>query len=306
MSDHEPQIRRSVLDVTESERTVLFKALEQFVKKSQRADKARSFKITAILLLIAGYVLFNVGALIYDPSVPHGGDYAAVVRMDGEISASKLLNASNYAEPLAKAFHDDNAKGVALVINSPGGSPAQSQLIHDMINRLEAETGKRAIVVSEDYLASGAYMIAVSADKIYAPTTGFVGSIGVVMPGYDLSEFAERYGIRDRTFTAGESKAPFNMLKSPTERDIEKVHEYLTDLHEEFIRLVKEGRGERIENAGVNLFTGEVWTGLRAERLGLTDGHLSLQDAIEAEFGVDQTRIYSPKLGFGQLLQALM
>lgn len=306
MNEHEQEAsRRSVFDVTPKERQTLFAALETYTRQQSKRDQAGRWKLTVILVLVATYVVFNVGVLFYDPEAPSGTDYVSVVRMDGEIGPTSMVSAARYATPLRAAFSDEHAKGVVLVINSRGGTPAQSQLIYEMIERYETEFGKRSIVVAEDYLTSGAYMIAVAGDKIYAPSTAFIGSIGVVAPGVDLSELGERYGIKDQTFTAGKSKAPYSMWKPPSDEDRAKITEYLSDIHEEFIAIVRRGRGERlVEDA--DLFTGEIWTGLRARSLGLIDDHLDFEQAIRAEFGVEQTKIFKPKLGANDLFSLLL
>lgn len=272
------------------------------VLDDHRREKKKKRVRWAILGSILGaYLAFNVWVLFYDPDQPKGRDYAALIRMDGEIGSEQVLSASRYLPVIRQAFDDKHAKGVVLVINSGGGQPAQSQLIHDAIRRNAERTGKRVIVVAEDYLASGAYLIAMSAEKIYAPTTSIVGSIGVVRSGYDLSELAQRIGVKDRTYTAGANKAPFNPLVPPNDAERQKAAELLGELHAEFIDIVKAGRGDRLSTER-DLFTGDVWTGRRAQALGLIDGHLDVVTAIKTEFDTEQVKPYTPKLGTLDLL----
>lgn len=300
---HEPEkteepVKPSIL--TPELQAVIAVVLDDHLK----AKKAKRVRWTIIGGIVAAYLIFNVAVLFYDPNQPKGRDYAALIRMDGMIGSEQMLSASRYLPVIRQAFDDKHAKGVVLVINSGGGQPAQSQLIHDAIRRNAERTGKRVIVVAEDYLASGAYLIAMSGEKIYAPTTAVVGSIGVVRSGYDLSELAERFGIKDRTYTAGANKAPFNPLVPPNEAEREKAAELLGELHQEFIAIVEAGRGERLDNT-MDLYTGEVWTGRRAAALGLIDGHLDVVTAVKAEFDTEQVKPYAPKLGTFDLLSVL-
>lgn len=276
----------------------LQKVIAAYLEDHQREKKTRRAKWTVLLGLLGVYMAFNVGVLFYDPNKPKGDSYAALVRMDGEIGADQVLSAERYVPVIRQAFDDKKAKGVVLVINSPGGAPTQSQLIHDAIKRNAERTGKRVIVVAEDVMASGAYLIAMSAEKVYAPSTAVVGSIGVVRSGFDASELAAKLGIKDRTYTAGSHKAPFNPLVAPTESEKAKAAELLGELHQEFIGIVKAGRGDRLDKAkGVDLFQGDVWLGRKAVELGLLDGNMDTVTAIQQEFGTDQVKPYKPKLG---------
>jgi len=147
----------------------LQQAVAVFLEDHRQAKKSKRVRWAVIGAIVAAYLLFNIGVLFYDPNQPKGRDYAALIRMDGMIGSEQMLSASRYLPVIRQAFDDKHAKGVVLVINSGGGQPAQSQLIHDAIQRNAERTGKRVIVVAEDYLASGAYLIAMAGEKIYAP-----------------------------------------------------------------------------------------------------------------------------------------
>lgn len=278
---------------------------KKWVESQEKERKAKNFRWMALILIGVVYFVINLTVFIKPDWGFKPSEYVAVVKMDGTIGANKILSAANYTQPLSAAFSDPKAVGVVLIINSLGGQPAQSQLIHDLIKRYKEKHDKKVIVVAEDALTSGAYMIAVAADKIYAPTTSLVGSIGVVIGGYDFSEFAEKHGIKDRTYTAGEYKAPFNPLEAPSEWEKAKVGQLLNDLHGEFIRMVQEGRGDRI-GTEANLFTGESWSGLKAKEYGLIDGHLDFQTTLNEEFGTEKWVLFKPKLNSMNLLQLLI
>ena len=305
MFDKTPKDVAGAAETSEKDQ-LLYAALASFVE-SHREEKKASSRRKMAMTVIMGIVACSFLLALYEEyvgSVPKG-DYVALVRMQGEIGSAKPISAQRYAQPIAQAFKDERAKGVVLVINSPGGQPAQSQLIHDQIRRMADETGKKVVVVGEDQVTSGAYLIAVAADEIYAPTTSVVGSIGVVSGGFDITELADRYGVRDRTFTAGTFKDPVNPLKPVTPEAQAKVQHLLDGLHQQFIGIVEKGRGERLAKDKIDLYTGEAWMGTDALALGLIDGHLDLYGVAQSQFGVDNVRPYQPKLTAADLIGAM-
>jgi ClpP class serine protease len=183
-------------------RDQLYAAAAAFLDLQVRDRKSRALRTWVLLGLGVGYFSLNVTLMLFgDRSGPPAATkhYAAVVRIDGTIATGKLASERLLSESLDRAFADNRARCVALAINSLGGMVAQSQLIHDTIQRLKQRYDRKVIAVGEDYMASGGYMVATAAERIYAPTTGIVGSIGVIQQGIDLSGLAERYGIQDRT-----------------------------------------------------------------------------------------------------------
>lgn len=282
---------------------VLYLALAEYVRNQASERRLRGIRWIVVITLMVVYMAINVVYMLNnDDHFLASKHYAAVVHIDGIIGTGRVASTSILTPLLEQAFGDSKAACVALDINSPGGMVGQSQLIHDTIRKLAARTHKKVIAVGEDMMASGAYMIASAADEIYAPTTGIVGSIGVIQSGYDLTGLAEKQGIRDRTFTAGSMKDPFNPLAKMTPAAQAKADQVLDVLHGEFIRMVKQSRGDKLKGPDAELFNGQYWTGLTGEKLGLIDGHLDLQDAIKQDCGADTMVSYDPHLGVSDLM----
>lgn len=228
-------------------------------------------------------------------STPPGGRYAALVRMEGTISPADGINAARYNPVLADAFADDAAAGVVVVINSPGGTPVQSSLIHDRLVQLRKQyPQRRLIVVGEDMLTSGAYFIAVAAETIYVNPSSLTGSIGVVARNFGFVEAMKKIGVERRTQTAGDRKDQLDPFAPETEADREKLATILTGMHQHFISVVKQGRGTKLRGSDAELFSGDFWLGTRAVELGLVDGLGSLADVLDREFQVTRVREFEP------------
>jgi protease-4 len=219
--------------------------------------------------------------------------HTAVVEINGLIAAEHPGAAENVTAGLQEAFKDKATQGVVLRINSPGGSPVQAAQINDEIRRLRAKYPNIPLyTVVEDICASGGYYVAVAADKIFVNQSSIVGSIGVLMDGFGFANVLERLGIERRLLTAGENKGfldPFSPL-APEQR--EHAQTMLNAIHEQFIKVVREGRGERLKDAP-DLFSGLMWTGEKSIELGLADEIGSVQyvarEVIQAEDLVDFT-----------------
>jgi len=221
--------------------------------------------------------------------------YVAMVALNGAITENNP-RASDYGlRPLlSEAFEDENAEGVVIQISSPGGTPVQSNLIRERIERLKERTEKRVIVVGEEAIASGAYLVAMAADKIYAQPASIVGSIGVRMTTFGASELIEKIGVERRIYTAGEKKVELDPFQPENEQAVAHAETILNDIHDQFITEVKNSRGEKIDFSNGDLFSGQYWTGRQALELGLIDGVANLSDAVEAEFGTRRIRSYGP------------
>lgn len=221
------------------------------------------------------------------------GKHTAVIELQGVIAASKGSSAEAINESLRDAFKDKNTKGVILRINSPGGSPVQSGMINDEIHRLRAKYPNIPLyAVVDDICASGGYYVAVAADKIYVDKASLIGSIGVLMDGFGFTGTMEKLGVERRLLTAGVNKGfmdPFSPM-SPTQR--EHAQKMLADIHQQFIGVVREGRGKRLHETP-DLFTGLIWNGEQGVKLGLADALGSVdsvaRDVIKAEELVDFT-----------------
>ena len=213
----------------------------------------------------------------------------AVVRLEGTIAASmsfgSSLNDANTSKAIEKAFSIRNVSAVALLINSPGGSPVQSSLIANRISRLAKRNKVKVIAFCEDVAASGGYWLACAADDIYADKNTIVGSIGVISSGFGFHQLIERQGIERRVYTAGEDKSILDPFRPQKQRDIKKLKKLQEQIHSNFIKHVKKSRGSKIQSDDV--FSGEFWLGDEAFEIGLIDGVGQLESIIEEKYGYD-------------------
>jgi serine protease SohB len=212
-----------------------------------------------------------------------------VVRLSGVIGFSTPLKpgvtVAGMARPLERAFDMRNARAVALVINSPGGSPVQSHLIYRRIRQLAEEKNRPVIAFVEDVGASGGYMVACAADEIICDVSSIVGSIGVIGGSFGFPKLMERLGIERRLYTAGEHKATLDPFLPENPDDVERLKALQKEIHQGFIALVKESRGARLKGPEKTLFSGEYWSGTKAIELGLADGIGDLRSTLRTRFG---------------------
>ncbi len=223
-----------------------------------------------------------------------------VVRLSGVIGAATPLrpglSLSGVAKLLDKAFATKNAKAVALLINSPGGSPVQSRQIFLRIRQLAAEKKLPVLAFVEDVAASGGYMIACAADEIFVDPSSIVGSIGVVGGTFGFQELIRKIGIERRLYTAGERKATLDPFLPENPDDVARIKALQREIHTIFIALVKGSRGARLTGADDVLFSGEYWAGESGIALGLADAVGDLRSTLRARFGdkVDMPVIAPP------------
>lgn len=212
-----------------------------------------------------------------------------VVRLSGVIGAVTPLRPgltlAGVARVLERAFSYRHAKAVALVINSPGGSPVQSRQIYLRIKQLAAEKKLPVLVFVEDVAASGGYMIACAGDEIICDPSSILGSIGVVGGSFGFQEAIRRLGIERRLYTAGEHKAMLDPFLPENPDDVARLKAIQREIHQIFISLVKESRGARLKGADDTLFTGEYWAGDSAVGLGLADSIGDLRSTLRARYG---------------------
>jgi len=222
------------------------------------------------------------------------GPHTALVEVRGEIAADSDASAENLVSALRGAFEDAGAQAVVLRINSPGGSPVQSGIVHDEILRLKALHQKKVYVVVEEICASGAYYMAVAADDIYVDKASLVGSIGVLMDGFGFTGAMEKLGIERRLLTAGENKGMLDPFSPQDEKQRAYAKTMIDQIHQQFIKVVKDGRGKRLKETP-ETFSGLFWNGEQAIKLGLADKFGSLdyvaREVVKAEDIVD----YTPK-----------
>ena len=219
--------------------------------------------------------------------------HTAVVEIKGEIASGSDSSAEAIIAALRAAFEDDAAKGVVLLLNSPGGSPVQAGIINNEISRLKAKHGKPVYAVVEESCASAAYYIAVAADRIFVDKASIIGSIGVQMDGFGFTGLMDKLGVERRLMTAGENKGFLDPFSAQSERQRNHAQAMLDQIHRQFIEVVKRGRGQRLKETP-ETFSGLFWSGQQAVELGLADQLGSLdyvaREVIKAEELVDYTR----------------
>lgn len=212
-----------------------------------------------------------------------------VVRLSGAIGMSSPFSSSltlaGCARTLEKAFAVKEAPAVALLINSPGGSPVQSHLIFKRIRALAEEKDKHVFAFVEDVAASGGYMIACAADEIFADPCSVVGSIGVVSAGFGFDKAIARFGIERRVYTAGEKKVALDPFQPERPEDVERLDTLLRELHVVFADLVRARRGSALATGDETLFSGEFWLATQALGHGLLDGLGDVRSTLRARYG---------------------
>ena len=223
----------------------------------------------------------------------------AVVRLNGTIASggrfgSQNLNDSGLAEIVERAFVRGKPKAVALLVNSPGGSPVQSSLIAARIRRLAEEKSVPVYAFVEDVAASGGYWLATAADEIFVDPSSIVGSIGVISASFGFNEFMEKQGIERRVHTAGKDKSMLDPFRAERPSDIKRLKALQQQIHDAFISHVETRRGSRL--VGEDLFTGEIWVGEKAVEVGLADGIGHVVPKMKEIFG-DKTvfTVHGPK-----------
>ena len=282
-----------------------WKLLEKVVLASVvEQRRARRWGIFFKFLTFA-YILFILVALGKSCStastedVGSIGSHFAVVDIVGTIAADKQsVNSTNTIRSLKKAFENKQSKAVVLNINSPGGSPVQSDEIWQEIQYLKKQhTDKKIYAVIGDTGASGAYYIASAADEIIVNPSSLVGSIGVIMPNYGVNGLMQKLGVEDRTMTSGENKAILSMTQPVDPAQKAHVQGVLDNVHDHFINAVKQGRGKKLKSNDPAIFSGLFWTGEQAVKLGIADrvGSLNtLKRELKTDKAVNYTIEYSP------------
>jgi protease-4 len=273
-------------------RGIIERLASEGLREMQRARRwGIFFKLLTLLLLFSALIL--IAGTLSESARGCLDKCTALVEMRGELDADGPVSADNVMAGLQAAFKSKGTQGVVLRINSPGGSPVQAGMINDEIRRLRATyPGTPLYAVVEEVCASGAYYVAVAADKIYVDKASLIGSIGVIIDGFGFVGAMDKLGIERRAITAGANKAfldPFSPLTAP-QRDY--AQQMIEEIHQQFIAAVKAGRGTRLKESP-DLFSGLVWNGARGIDLGLADGLGSIdyvaREVIKAEDVVDFT-----------------
>ena len=279
-----PQWERAVLE------KVALKALEE-----QRRSRHWSALFKLLWFIFAFLILSTwlgwIGRPDKDSMTTGVGKHTALVELEGVIAPDTKASAEKVIKGLNRAFKDSNTQGVVLRINSPGGSPVQAGYINDEIRRLRAKYPNTPLfAVVQDLCASGGYYVAVAADKIYVDKASLIGSIGVIIGSFGFTGAMEKLGVERRAYHSGENKDfldPF-LPENPAHR--EHAQKMLTEIHQQFITVVRQGRGKRLKETP-EMFSGLIWTGEKSVELGLSDGLGSLEyvarEVIKAEKVVD-------------------
>ncbi len=273
------------------ERATIEKLLFAQLKEQQAARRWKVFSRLIGLALFGAlaWFMFSSDRMSASVSTPH----TAVIDIKGEIADGAEASADNVVSSLHSAFEDKGAQAIVLLINSPGGSPVQAGIINDEITRLKALHGKKVYAVVEETCASAAYYIAAAADGIYVDKASLVGSIGVLMDGFGFTGLMGKLGIERRLMTAGDNKALLDPFSPQNEADKAYIQGMLGEIHNQFIAVVKKGRGDRLKETP-ETFSGLVWSGQQAVGMGLADGLGNLdyvaREVVKAEELVDYTQ----------------
>ena len=274
------------------ERDTITRLAESSLREQRRARRWGIFFKSLTFVYIAAIIYMYSGSSISE--VDLNKKHTALVELNGVIADKEEASADNIITALRDAFESEKSAGIILRINSPGGSPVQSGYIYDEIIRLREkypDTPLYAVVT--DVCASGGYYIAAAADKIYADKASIIGSIGVRMDNFGFVDAMNKLGIERRTLTAGKNKALLDPFMPENEETKEHLQLMLGEIHNQFINAVKEGRGDRLDTSVEGLFSGLIWTGSDAVKIGLVDGLASsshvARDVIGEETIVDYT-----------------
>jgi protease-4 len=283
----EPSQPKATWEREALERLAFATLAEQRAARRWRIFFRFAWLVLAVAVFWAGLHKGGMGGT--SPSQPH----TAVVEIKGEIADGADASAEWIVTALRTAFEDDGSQAVVLLINSPGGSPVQAGIINDEIRRLKKKHNKPVYAVVEESCASAAYYIAVAADEIYVDKASIVGSIGVLMDGFGFTGLMDKLGVERRLMTAGENKGFLDPFSPQTKHQRAHAQTLLDQIHQQFIQVVREGRGKRLKETP-ELFSGLFWSGQQAVDLGLADGLGNLdfvaREIVKAEDIIDYTR----------------
>jgi protease-4 len=287
MSNSETPSHKTVWERDTLERLAFATLAEQRASRRWRIFFRLAWLVVAAVLLWTGLHKGSMGGS--NPSQPH----TAVVAIKGEIADGADASAEWVVTALRAAFEDEGSQAVVLQINSPGGSPVQAGIINDEIRRLKEKHKKPVYAVVEESCASAAYYIAVAADEIYVDKASIVGSIGVLMDGFGFTGLMDKLGVERRLMTAGVNKGFLDPFSPQTKQQRAHAQTLLDQIHQQFIQVVREGRGKRLKETP-ELFSGLFWSGEQAVDLGLADGLGNLdyvaREIVKAEDVIDYTR----------------
>ena len=284
------------------------KLVARLAESAFREQRARRRWGVFFRILFFGYVFALTAAFFTAP--PAGWDdfatdtsHAAVIDISGVIQSGGVTDSLEINEALRDAFNNDSAKGIILRINSPGGSPVESNRIYREVRRLrKLHPDKKVYAVAGDICASGGYYIAAAADEIYVDENTLIGSIGVILAGFGFTEAMEKIGVERRVHTAGQNKNMLDPFSPADAADSERIEIILDSVYETFAAAVREGRGGRIsENPEV--FSGEVFSGTRSIALGMADGIGDTGYVAREIIGVEEIVFYNATNVFDSFIE---
>jgi len=286
-------------ETSDTERGALERLLLAHLEEQRKARRWGMFfkGLGLVWLFLLVVMLFS-----YDHGFKSPGPHTALIDLNGEIGGDGGLSADSLISALNGAFEDGNTRGVVLRINSPGGSPVQAGQVYDEIRRLRAKHPKIPLyVVVGDICASGGYYIAAAADRIFVDKASLVGSIGVLMDGFGFTESMRKLGIERRLLTAGDNKGFLDPFSPVDAEQLAHARGMLDEVHGQFIRMVREGRGDRLKETP-DMFSGLIWSGARSIELGLADALGSLDYVAREIIQVENIADYTPHEGFAERL----
>ncbi len=269
-------------------------------RKKERFWRNLRFGLGLILSLIITLSFIGIAVTTNsdEERIDHSKPYVALVKLDGEIIPEAAFSARRAIPQIQKAFKDKDARGIILLIDSPGGTPVNaSEIYHEIRRQKSLHPKTEVIALGGEMLTSAAYLVAAAADSIYVNQDTITGSIGVLNSGFGFNNAISKVGIERRVFTAGEHKDRFDPFKPLKPEDEAKIHQILSVVHSHFIDDVKATRGNKLKGDPNELFSGDFWAGSEALKLGLVDGIADLEDILH-KFNVDQYKSYTPKESF--------
>ena len=281
------------------ERQALEHLLLENLKETRKARRWKAIFRVLTLIIFVGAIL-----AIFDFHLPGGGmgveKHTALVTLEGEISSSSMANALDINSSLTAAFENEHSAGVVLRINSPGGSPVQAGMMNDEIHRLrKLYPSKPFYVVVEDICASGGYYVAVAGDQILVDKASLVGSIGVIMEGFGFTGLMDKLGVTRRMITAGSNKGMMDPFSKENPQQVEMIKTMIDEIHQQFIAVVKAGRGDRLKETP-EMFSGRVWNGEQAIKIGLVDGYGTVETVARDIFKAPDILDYTMKENFAE------
>jgi len=305
-SDTDNQGHQKSGPLTAGDLAPLFNLAAEYVgvkRKEARARTRRTYAVIALVLIVAFGAVIDIfrvnGAGITS------GAYASVVPIHGPIVPEGVTSADRLITMLQEAFDDEDTKAIILNINSPGGTPAQSYMIYQYILDRKKETGIPVIATAEDAMTSGAYLVAMAADEVYAPPMAMVGSIGVKIESFGFNKLLERFDVERRVTTSGPNKSRFDPWLERSESDELKAQEIVNLLQNQFVEIVKNSRGASIEAANAEtIFSGDYWVAEKAHSMGLIDGLMTMTQVLD-HLGIDDMKVIRPEVTISDLVKSL-